>query len=191
LAAEYRFIHAAADMGDVTVTVDGAAAGSLAFKGVIPYAEYESGTKTVKFSNGETLLLSMSTDYRGSFLILNKVGGDRAFLKIQERRIFDSPQSKDSLTVRVGNCSADAGSIDVTLEGATGTASWTGLAYRAVGAYKKLAPGSYTMTVKPAGGADVLTTTTVTVGSVTERNSVYVLGSKASGNLSALGVKDN
>jgi hypothetical protein len=191
LKAEYRFIHAATDMGDVAVTVDGAAAGSLAFKGVLPHAEYTSGTKTVKLSNGETVLLSMSTDYRGTFLLLDKAAGERAFLKIQERRVFDSPQNKDSLTVRVMNCSADVGAVDVTLEGTTGTASWTGLAYRAVGAYKKMPVGSYTMTVKAAGGTDALATTSVAVGAVTERNSVVLLGSKAGGTLSLLGVKDN
>ena len=191
LKAEYRFIHGAPDMGDVSMTVDGAAAGNLTFKGVLPYAEYTSGTKTVKLSNGETVLLSMSTDYRGTFVLLNKVEGERTFLKIQERRVFDSPVRKDSLTVRAVNCSPDAGAVDINIEGTAGNAKWTGLAYKSLGAYKKMLPGSYTMTVKPAGGTDVLATTTVTVGAVTERNSVYLLGSKAGGNLSALGVKDN
>ena len=93
--------------------------------------------------------------------------------------------------MRAVNCSPDAGAVDINIEGTAGNAKWTGLAYKSLGAYKKMLPGSYTMTVKPAGGTDVLTTTTVTVGAVTERNSVYLLGSKAGGNLSALGVKDN
>ncbi|NLP10726.1 DUF4397 domain-containing protein [bacterium] len=191
LKAEYRFIHGAPDMGDVSITVDGVAAGNLPFKGVLPHAEYTSGTKTVKFSNGESVLLSMSTDYRGTFVFLNKVEGERTFLKIQERRVFDDPANKDSLTVRVANCSPDVGPVDITLEGTAGTASWTGLAYKGIGAYKKMPVGAYTLTVKAAGGADALTTTTVNVGAVTERNTIFVLGSQAGGSLSTLGVKDN
>ncbi len=191
LKAEYRFINAAPDMGDVSVTVDGTAAGNLPFKGVIPHAEFTSGTKTVNLSNGETVLLSMSTDYRGTFIFLNKVGEDRTFLKIQERRVFDPPANKDSLTVRVANCSPDAGPLDFTLEGTAGTASWTGLAYKGIGAYKKMPAGAYTLTVKAAGGADALTTTAVNVGAVTERNTIFVLGSQSGGSLSTLGVKDN
>lgn len=192
LKAEYRFIHAAVDAGEVGLSVDGKAVGNVSFKGVAPHAEYTSGTKEVALSNGENLLVSMSTDYRGTFVLLGKVDGERTFLKLQERRMFDSPTIVDTVAVgaiRPVHCSPDAPAVDITVEGPGGSWTYSGVAYRGIGRYQKVAPGDYTVTVKPAGGADAVLTATVTVG--TERNTVIVMGSVAGGTLTALAVKDN
>ena len=192
LRSEYRFIHGATDMGDVSLNVADKAAGSFSFKGIIPHADYGAGTKELAFSNDDRALVSLSTDYRGTFVILNKVGGERTFLKLQERRLVDSATIVDTVAVgsiRPVHCSFDAGAVDITIEGQGVSKSWSGVPYRGIGAYTRVAPGDYTVTVKAAGGADPVLTATVTVG--TERNTVYVLGSAAGGSLSALGVKDN
>jgi hypothetical protein len=188
LKSEYRIIHGATDMGDVSLSVQGKAAGNLSFKGSLPHADYGAGTKELILSNGDYILVSMSTDYRGTFVLLNKEGPDRTFLKLTERRVFDSATIVDTVSVgavRPVHCSADAGAVDITI----GDYTWSGVSYRGIGAYQKMAPGDYTVTVKPAGGTDVVYQTTVAVG--TERNTVIVLGSAAGGTLTALGVKDN
>ncbi|HPR87850.1 MAG TPA: DUF4397 domain-containing protein [bacterium] len=192
LRSEYRFIHAATDMGNVSLTVQGKAAGSVDFKGSIAHADYGSGTKELLLSNGDYLLISLSTDYRGTFVLLNKEGVDRTYLKLTERRIFDSATIVDTVSVgaiRPVHCSADAGAADIYVDGPGGSFSWKNVAYRGIGAYQKVTPGDYTVTVKAAGGADALYTTTVAVG--TERNTVIVMGSAAGGTLTAVGVKDN
>jgi hypothetical protein len=192
LKSEYRFIHAATDMGDVSLTVQGKAAGSFNFKGSIAHADYGAGTKELVLSNGDALLVSLSTDFRGTFVVLNKEGADRTYLKLTERRMFDSATIVDTVSVgaiRPVNVAADKPSLDITIAGPGGSYTWSSVPYRGIGAYQKVTPGEYTVSVKLAGAADVWTSTTVTVG--TERNTVLVLGSTAASTLTTLPVKDN
>jgi len=190
LKAEYRFIHAASDLGEVGVSVDGKSVGTFNFRQGIDHQEYTSGTKEVALSDGETLLVSMSTDYRGTFVILGKEAGERTFLKLQERRMFDNPTVADTVgAIRPVHCSPDAPSVDITIAGPGGSFTWSGVAYRRIGAYQRVTPGDYTVTVKPAGGTDAVLTSTVTVGK--QRNTVLVVGTVAGGTLSALPIQDN
>ncbi|KAA3620212.1 MAG: DUF4397 domain-containing protein [Calditrichaeota bacterium] len=95
LKAEYRFINADVALAGGAVTVDGAGAGSLASAGsATSHQSWDSGSRTVSF-NGESIKVSMETDWRGSVVLLPQVtiGNEtvRNFLKVNERRIFDSP----------------------------------------------------------------------------------------------------
>lgn len=190
LKSEYRFIHAATDMGDVAVSVAGQPAGNVSFTGQIAHADYGAGTKEISLSNGDKMLVSLSTDYRGTFVILNKEGAERTYLKLTERRMFDAVAWSDTAgTIRAVNCSPDAGPLDITVEGEGVSFSWASVPARGVGAAQIVKPGTYTVSVRLAGMPDVWSSTTVTVGK--ERNTVLVVGSLAASTLQSFGVKDN
>lgn len=192
LKAEYRFIHGATDMGEVGVTVDGKSLGNLAFKGVTPHTFFASGTKSVVLSNGETVLVSMSTDYRGTFVLLPQEGNPpaRTFVKLQERRMFDSATIDDTTgAVRPVNCSNDVQNFDIDVTGADGTITWANMPYRSTGTYARVTPGQYTISVKKAGTADVWTSATVDITNI--RNTVCLVGNIAAGNLTLVVVQDN
>ncbi len=217
LQAEYRIIHAATDMNQVGVTVDGKALGNLAFKGVIPHQEYTSGTKNLVLSNGEEVIVSMSTDYRGSFILLNAEGDplQRTYLKLQERRMFDnaafSEEVKwyhqswvdgvavhDTVSLKAGavrpvHCSPDAGSVDIVFVSQNpdllDQIGWGGVGYRVQGTYAKLPVGTWDMTVYKAGTEEAVYTTPVYLGNI--RTTVLIVGSFANGTLTALVLQDN
>ncbi|MGH7596684.1 MAG: DUF4397 domain-containing protein [bacterium] len=90
LIAQFRFVHAAGDLGNVGVVVDGAAVGSLAFKAALPYTEFPAGSRVAVLSNGDTLRIAMESYSRGTVVILPKAGPVREIIKLSERRVFDS-----------------------------------------------------------------------------------------------------
>lgn len=182
----YRFIHAAVGVGSVSLSVDGSSIGSLDFKGNTSYGEYTSGTRTVVFSTGDTVLAPMSTDYRGTFCILLE-DGFVTFFKANEMRVFDAATAEKG-KLRIVHLSSDAPAVDIKAEGPE-TLEWTGIEYRKVASYKDATPGQYTVSVTPTGATDAVLTFPVTVG--TERSSAFILGSVAGGTLSAIALKDN
>lgn len=182
----YRFIHAAAGVGNVALSVDGKSIGSLDFKSATSYAEYVAGTKNVSLSTGDNLIMSMSTDYRGTICILLE-GGVPTFLRANEMRVFD-PVTGDKGKFRPIHLSADAPSVDIKATGPEELA-WTGVTYKKIGAYKDATPGDYTVTVTPTGGTDAVLTFTATVGK--ERSTAFIVGSVSGGTLSAVALKDN
>lgn len=182
----YRFIHAAAGVGNVSLSVDGKSIGALDFKGSTPYAEYAAGRKTVVLSTGDTLIMSMSTDYRGTMCILLE-GGVPTFMRANEMRVFD-PVTAEKGKLRVIHLSADAPAVNITATGAD-VLNWTDVTYKQIGAYKDVTPGQYTITVTPVGATEAVLTFTATLG--TERSTAFVVGSVAGGTLSAIALKDN
>jgi hypothetical protein len=182
----YRFIHAAAGVGSVALSVDGKSIGTLDFKANTSYTQYVSGTKTVVLSTGDTLIMSMATDYRGSICILLE-GGVPTFLRANEMRVFD-PMTAEKGKLRAIHLSADAPAVDIKATGPD-VIEWTGVTYKKIGAYKDATPGQYTVTVTPAGATEAVLTFTVTVG--TERSTAFIVGSVAGGTLSAVALKDN
>ncbi|MDW7678943.1 MAG: DUF4397 domain-containing protein [bacterium] len=182
----YRFIHAAEGAGNVSLSVDGKSIGALDFKGNTPYAEYAAGKKTVVLSTGDTLVMSMATDYRGTMCILLEEGKP-TFLRANEMRIFD-PVTAEKGKLRVIHLSTDAQAANINATGPD-ELEWTSVAYKTIGAYKDATPGQYTVTVTPVGETDAVLTFTVTVG--TERSTAFIVGSVAGGTLSAVALKDN
>jgi hypothetical protein len=186
LVSTYRFINAAPDLANVGIAVEGTSVGTIDFKANTSYAQYESGTKNVALSNGESLIISMATDYQGTICLLPQEAGVRAFLRANEMRVFDPADTGAKGKLRVIHL-ADAPEVDITATSSDTTVSWAGVEYKNIGAYRSVHPGNYTVTVA-AAGATVLTFQ-VTVGS--ERNSAFIMGSAAGGTLSAVGLKDN
>lgn len=182
----YRFIHAAAGVGSVSVSVDGKAIGALDFKGNTSYAEYASGTKRVVLSTGDTLIMSMATDYRGTMCILRE-GNATTFIRANEMRVFD-PMTAENGKLRVIHLSADAPAVDIKATGPD-TLEWTGVQFKGIGRYLDAIPGQYTVTVTPVGATEAALTFNVTVGK--ERSTAFVVGSVAGGTLSAVALKDN
>jgi hypothetical protein len=166
--------------------VDGKSIGTLDFKANTSYAEYVSGTKTVVLSTGDTLLMSMATDYRGSMCILMEAGVP-TFFRANEMRVFD-PVTGEKGKLRPIHLSADAPAVNIKATGPD-VLEWTGVAYKKIGAYQDATPGDYTVTVTAAGATDPVLTFTVTVG--TERSTAFIVGSATGGTLSAVALKDN
>lgn len=182
----YRFLHAAAGVGAVSLSVDGKSLGTLDFKATTAYAEYPAGKKEVILSTGDTLIMSMSTDYRGTMCILLD-DGVPTFLRANEMRVFDAMTAEKG-KLRAIHLSADAPEVDIKATGPD-VLEWTGVSYKDIGAYKDATPGDYVVTVTPTGATDPVLTFNVTVG--TERSTAFVVGSVAGGTLSAVALKDN
>lgn len=182
----YRFIHAAAGVGNVALSVDGKSIGSLDFKSATSYAEYVSGTKNVALSTGETLIMSMSTDYRGTICILRE-GGVPTFIRANEMRVFD-PMTGEKGKLRPIHLSADAPAVNIKATGPE-VLEWTNVSFKNIGAYKDATTGDYTVTVTPAGATAAVLTFTVSVGK--ERSTAFIVGSVSGGTLSAVALKDN
>ncbi len=180
----YRFVNAAPS--SLTLSVNGTSLGTLDFKGSTSYAEYAAGTKNVVLSTGDTLIMSMSTDYRGTMCILQE-GGVATFLRANEMRVFDAATAEKG-KLRAIHLSADAPAVNITATGPE-TLEWTGVEFKDIGAYKDATPGDYTVTVTPVDSVNAVLTFSVTVG--TERSTAFIVGSAAGGTLSAVALKDN
>jgi hypothetical protein len=181
--AGYRFIHAATDLGNVALSVDGVSKGNLSFKGAIGHQQYTAGTREIALSNGEALLVSMTTDIRGTIVLIDKEAGERAFLKLTERRVIDEPTTATG-RVRIVHLCPDGPAITFKAVGAE-TFEWSALSYKGIGAYKEVPAGDYTIEGK--AGETPLVSYPVTVGNT--RTTIFVIGKAAS--LDVLAVADN
>lgn len=156
--AEFRFVHAAPELGNVQVAVDGAAQGDLAFGNSLAYKQFPAGSREVALSNGERQFVAMSTDLRGTVALLPSSGGTREFLRVSERRIFDTP----NLAVRVLNLSPNV-SVDVRVLAGADTLTSTRLGYKGDTGYQAATARDYVIEVKEAGTNVLLATAPVTV----------------------------
>ncbi|MBN2356514.1 DUF4397 domain-containing protein [candidate division KSB1 bacterium] len=182
----YRFIHAATDLGDVGVTIDGAAKGNMSFKSVLSHQVYPAGTRTVVLSNGDTLLVSVATQMRGTFCILDLEQGARAFLRLAERRFFDSADLGANGALRVVHLCPDGPTVSFEAMAAdTVAADFGDLAYKKISPYMGMPPGDYSL--KGNAGAIPLINYPISVG--TTRMTVFVIGKAAA--LDVLVVNDN
>ncbi len=101
--SEFRFLNAAGDLGDVNITLDlGNAVSSLAVGATNTHQTYPSGNRLAVLSNGDSLRIAMTAEQRATVMILPLSAPDatREFIKLVERRIFDS---------------ADVPAVDVTI----------------------------------------------------------------------------
>jgi len=157
--SEFRFVHAAPELGSVQVMVDGASQGDLTFANSLAYKQFPAGSRQVGLSNGESQFVAMSTDLRGTVALLPSVGGAaREFLRISERRIFDTPQ----VAVRVLNLNPSV-SVDVRVIAGTDTVTNATLAYKGDTGYRVVTARDYTVEVKQAGTNTVLTSAPLAV----------------------------
>lgn len=157
--AEFRFVHAASDLGNVQVAVDGTAQGDLAFGASLGYKTFPAGSREVALSNGEKQFVAMSTDLRGTVALLPSIGGAaREFFRISERRIFDTPQT----AVRVLNFNPNL-NVEVRVIAGADTVTNASLAYKGDTGYRVVSARDYTIEVKEAGKNVVLASAPLSV----------------------------
>lgn len=157
--AEFRFVHAAPELGNVQLAVDGVQQGALDYAGDLAHREYPAGSREVALSSGERQFVAMSTNLRGTVVVLPALAGaPREFLRLSERRVFDAPQ----VAFRVANFYAPA-AVDVTVTAGADTVLATSLAYKGVSNYRAVPAGSYTVEAKIAGSNTVLVSSPLSV----------------------------
>jgi hypothetical protein len=180
LRAEFRFVHAAPELGDVQVSVDGVAQGSLAFANGTAYNNYPAGSRAVALSNGESQFVAMATDLRGTVALLPAAAGaPREYFRLADRRIFDTPQT----ALRFVNFNPDRSVVVNVTSGTTEVASFN-LGYKESSGYRTLNTGTYGIEVKQtADDTTALATTTV---NVTTSHTTMILGTADSVVLSNL-----
>jgi hypothetical protein len=84
--AELRFINAASDVGQASVTVDGQDAASLALGAASDYLEFDAGNRIFKLENQPAETLFVDSDFFGTIFIMPRVNPtDSRFGKLQER----------------------------------------------------------------------------------------------------------
>jgi endonuclease YncB( thermonuclease family) len=187
LLSQFRFVHAAGDLGDVGVAVDGSSIGSLAFKGALPYREFPAGSRVAVLSNGDTLRVAMESYKRGTVLILPKTGPAREFVKLNERRVFD-PVNTGEAWLRVVHA-AEAPEVDVRIAGVDTTITLSAAAYRAATDYLRIPEGNYTIRVAAAGDTTALLT--FSLSAVNKRQTSVILGSVSAGTLALINLADD
>lgn len=175
LISQFRFVHAAGDLGSVGVAVDGAAVGNFAFKAALPYTEFPAGSRLAVLSSGDSLRIAMESYGRGTVVILPKTGPVREFIKLSERRVFDSASTGSAL-LRIVHAAA-APNLFVKIEGPT-TVRLNDAAFRSATNYLQLPAGSYTISV--AAAEDTTTVlASATLNAVNKRQTSVILGSAA------------
>ncbi len=157
--SEFRFVHAAPELGSVQLAVDGVSQGDLTYSNTLGYKSFPAGSREVSLSNGEKQFVAMSTDLRGTVAVLPSIGGAaREFFRISERRIFDTP----GVAVRVLNFSPSY-SVDVRVIAGADTVANARLAYKGDTGYRVVAARDYVIEVKEAGTDVVLASSPLTV----------------------------
>lgn len=166
--SEFRFLNAASELGDVSITLDlGPNISNIGFGAASSHQTYPSGNRVATLSNGDTLRIAMTSDQRATVVILPMTSETREFVKLVERRVFDPPTTSTGRLrlVHAGVAGSDAGaSVDITVAGPD-TVSISALAFRGDSGYFSLTPGSYTISAVETGGdGTVIATTSVEVG---------------------------
>ena len=157
--AEYRFVHAAGDLGSVEISVDGVAQGTVDFTGNLSYKEFPAGNREVALSSGENQPISMPTNQRGTIVVLPSIdGAAHELLRFNERRIFDAPP----VGFRLINVNPQLTASLVVSAGADTVVNTT-LGYKGVSGFHKVAAGSYALVVKNAEADTVMATSVLSV----------------------------
>lgn len=183
--AEFRFVSAAEALGDVGISVDGESIGTLSFMGEIAHRQYPAGARVATLDNGDILRVAMTTDQRGTVLVLPLTGAEREFIKLVERRIFDPAATANALA-RFVHASPDAGDIEVTTAGSETTITETA-SFRGVSDYVSVPAGNYTITVTTASGDTIETSITLS----NMRQTDVLMGSSTAGTLTLVSFVDN
>lgn len=188
--AQFRFIHAAGDLGNVGVSVDGAALGNLAFQGFIPHVQFPAGERVAALSNGDTLRIPMGTERRGSVVLLSRVGQARDFIILTERRVFD-PIATSKAWVRLVNASPEP-SLDVrVIAGADTAIADSGMVVRDDSGYHRIAVGNYTISLIATGDTTNTVLASAPLTAANKRQTSLIVGSVAGGNLGIVNLSDD
>jgi hypothetical protein len=166
--SEFRFLNAAADLGNVSISFDlGDAVSVLGFGAANSHQTYPSGNRIGALSSGDSLRVAMTAEQRATVVILPLTGTVREFIKMIERRIFDSAATSGA-RIRVAHAglagAAEGGDLDVTIAGAD-TSLTVMVSYRDVSGYASVPAGSYTLTAMASGDTVAVATTTVDLSS--------------------------
>jgi hypothetical protein len=188
--SQYRFIHAATDLGNVGVAVDGAVIGSVDYQGVIPYKEFPSGSRVAVLSNGDTLRIGLPIERRGSIVLLARSGAARDIINLAERRVFDAVATTNAL-VRVVNASAIDGLDVLVAAGADTAIAESGLGLRGDTGYEAIPVGSYTLSVVVTGDTTNTVVASATLNAANKRQTSLIVGSQAAGNLAIINLSDD
>lgn len=190
LTAEFRFLNAAYDAGQLEVLMDGSPIGTIAYKSIIPHARYFAGSRVVTLSTHDTLRIAMATYRRGTMVILPKNGAVREYLRLIERRTFDAADA-DTGMVRLANATGLAEALGLTIFNADASVSINrSLSSGAETGYLRLPVGNYQIQViAPADTTQaILATTSV---SVTKNRKTSILVGADATNLSFVNLEDN
>jgi hypothetical protein len=188
--SQYRFIHAASDLGDVGVAVDGAAIGTLGFQGAIPHVQFPAGSRVAVLSNGDTLRISMQPERRGSVVILQRIGQARDYINLTERRVFD-PTTTSEAWVRIVNVSPEP-ALDVrVIAGADTAIADSGMVVRDDSGYHRIAVGNYTISLIATGDTTNTVLASAPLTAANKRQTSLIVGSVAGGNLGIVNLSDD
>ncbi|MGH7491439.1 MAG: hypothetical protein ACREOO_03485 [bacterium] len=180
LRAEFRFMHAAPELGAVQVSVDGVGQGSVDFSNSTPRSNFPAGSRSISLSNGESQFVAMATDLRGTVVLLPAApGAPREFFRMAERRIFDTPQT----ALRLINFNPDRSVVVNINSGTTAVATFT-LGYKESSGYQAVNAGNYIIEVKETE-TDTIALATTSVN-VTTSHTTAILGNASSVVLSNL-----
>jgi len=200
--AEFRIVNAAADLAGGNVMVDGESVGTLSGAGTwIPHKTYDSGSREIVVA-GDTVLVSMETDWRGTIYMLPLVEVDgemiRSALPVKERRIFDSAETKqlelaiddttsemvNSTAIRIFNAANSVAELSVYIEDADGPqVEVEALPYRENSGYFALMTGTYSV-LAVAGDDTVAQFSTGALG--TERYTVLMMSTASGGTVGSV-----
>lgn len=188
--AQFRFFHAAGDLGNVGITVDGAPIGTVDYRGAIPHTQFPAGSRVAVLSNGDTLRIAMPIERRGSVLLLPRAGAARDFLVLTERRVFD-PATTNQAWVRVVNAST-APELDVQVsDGVDAAIHVTNMAPKDTTDYRRIAAGSYTISLIASGDTTNTVLASAALTAANKRQTSVIVGSPAAGNLAIVNLSDD
>lgn len=187
--SEFRFLNAAEDLGNVSISFilsDAPDVGGLGVGDSNTHQTYPSGNRTGVLSTGDTLRIPMTGEQRATVVLLPDTEGFRDFVKLIERRIFDPSDTAPEALARFAHASPDAGDATVTLVGADTTITWT-VSYRNQSGYATIPAGTYAMTIATASGDTLEASTELT----NMRQTAVLLGSSSAGTLQTVNLDDN
>ncbi|HHM24005.1 MAG TPA: DUF4397 domain-containing protein [Bacteroidetes bacterium] len=171
--AKLRIIHAATDVGEVAVKLDGQNLATLSMEGASPYVDVDAGKHAFQVGSEDVDSLFVDTDFVGTFYIAAKAGGNtKRLIKKRERWMFNPPAPKDTAAVVFAQMSPD-GAYDILWAGSysgsdtsyskNGTLA-SGLAFtKFAGGFFPVTGWSYTFYV--TDGTDTLLTVNPTISS--------------------------
>ncbi len=89
--SEYIFVNADVAQNSLSINFDlGPAVSGLSFGAASNAATYPSGARVGVTGSGDTLNVAMTTDQKGTIVILTNTAGFPEFVKLITRRVFDS-----------------------------------------------------------------------------------------------------
>lgn len=170
--SEFRFVNAAQDLGNVTVSVDGQSVGSLDFMGATDHQTYPSGDRVVTLSSGDTLRVGMASEQRSTVVILPLTGAEREFVRLDERKTTNSATT-DEPAFRLYDA-AQSPDLNVTIAGPDTVE--TELAYGDNSGYEAYTAGDYTISASLAADTTDTVIGSTTVSLSNTRSTTIIVG---------------